>query len=121
MEEETRATLIIVGIVCILIGLGFGFVLSDGVPEIINLEESQKNSLLNATERSIEDCERKYDREINKLTKDNMKRIKELAETNQNLMKECKEEIIPKIEDLKEIILDLNQTVKDINMADINC
>ena len=82
-----NSTIIIgIGIVCLIIGAIGGYLLSDGVPIVINLEESQRDSLLRANERSIESCENKYDREINKLTNENMNRVRELAETNQSLV-----------------------------------
>jgi len=117
---ESNSIAVVVAVVCLIFGGIIGYYSADGTPDVINMVEEERATLEAANENNLLQCEAGYEKEIIDLKKENNTRIKELAEANQNIIDNCTRDIIPKIEDLNKMLLDINATITDLNICDCN-
>ena len=110
----------VLAILALVIAGVVGFCLSDGIPEVINLEESERTSLEQLNERSLFNCGNEYEREIDRIEINHTERIEEMAESNQNIIDTYTDDILPTIEDLTDMVQDFNRTLTDLNFCDCN-
>lgn len=125
---EFTGTVFAMTIIGLVIGIGIGVLIA---PEYISLEEMQTNSYIAqleakdlVLEQSIEEwtaySEDVKEFEINECSKQKSEMVERLTGRNNELIVSV-DLCLEKFSDLNKAIVDLNTTIGDINIMDVNC
>ena len=106
-------------VILIATAFSIGYVVSDGIPDVINLTEFQENSIIKQQERDCDKIIKTETRVFNNIINEKNDLIEKLID-HKNVIVSLINIQSTKIIDLKNSIIDLNTIISDLNI-DCNC